>query len=43
MIRRSSLPYVFGQGILQTTVQYVCFYIGLSNTTGAKGSVINAL
>ena len=42
MIRRSSLPYVFGQGILQTTVQYVCFYIGLSNTTGAKGSVINA-
>ena len=42
VIRRSSLPYVFGQGILQTTVQYVCFYIGLSNTTGAKGSVINA-
>ena len=23
VIRRSSLPYVFGQGILQTTVQYV--------------------
>ena len=42
VIRRSSVPYVFGQGILQTTVQYVCFYIGLSNTTGAKGSVINA-
>lgn len=41
-IRRSSIPYVCGQGILQTTIQYVCFYIGLSNTTGAKGSVINA-
>ena len=41
-IKKSSVPYVFGQGILQTTIQYVCFYIGLSNTTGAKGSVINA-
>ena len=41
-IRRSSIPYVCGQGILQTTIQYVCCYIGLSNTTGAKGSVINA-
>lgn len=41
-IKRSSVPYVFGQGVLQTTIQYVCFYIGLSNTTGSKGSVINA-
>lgn len=41
-MRRSSVPYVFGQGLLQTTVQYVCFYIGLAHTTGAKGSVINA-
>ncbi len=41
MIKKSSLPYVFGQGILQTTIQYVCFYIGLAHTTGAKGSVIN--
>ncbi|GFI37012.1 DMT family transporter [Lachnospiraceae bacterium 50-23] len=41
-IKRSSVPYVFGQGILQTTIQYVCFYIGLAHTTGAKGSVINA-
>ena len=40
-MKRSSIPYVFGQGILQTTVQYVCFYIGLAYTTGAKGSVIN--
>ena len=41
-MKRSSLPYVFGQGILQTTIQYVCFYMGLAHTTGAKGSVINA-
>lgn len=41
-MKKSSVPYVFGQGILQTTLQYVFFYIGLSNTTGAKGSVINA-
>ena len=41
-MKKSSVPYVFAQGILQTTVQYVCFYIGLAHTTGAKGSVINA-
>ena len=41
-LKRSSVPYVFGQGILQTTIQYLFFYIGLANTTGAKGSVINA-
>lgn len=41
-LKKSSVPYVFGQGLLQTTVQYVCFYIGLAHTTGAKGSVINA-
>ncbi len=41
-MKKSSLPFVFGQGILQTTIQYVCFYIGLAHTTGAKGSVINA-
>lgn len=41
-MKKTSVPYVFGQGILQTTIQYVCFYIGLAHTTGAKGSVINA-
>lgn len=29
-------------GFIQTTVQYVLFYIGLSNTTGVKGAVITA-
>lgn len=41
-MKKSSVPYVFGQGLLQTTIQYICFYIGLAHTTGAKGSVINA-
>ena len=41
-MKKASIPFVFGQGILQTTIQYVCFYIGLAQTTGAKGSVINA-
>ncbi|MDD5953475.1 MAG: DMT family transporter [Oscillospiraceae bacterium] len=40
-MKRSSIPFVLGQGLLQTTIQYVCFYIGVANTTGAKGSVIN--
>lgn len=30
-------------GIVQTTLQYVFFYIGLSHTTGVKGSVITAM
>lgn len=41
-MKKSSVPYIFAQGILQTSLQYVCFYIGLAHTTGAKGSVINA-
>ena len=41
-MKKSSVPYVLGQGLLQTTLQYFFFYIGLANTTGAKGSVINA-
>lgn len=33
---------VFRQGLLQTTLQYVFFYIGLAHATGAKSSIINA-
>lgn len=40
-IKLSSAPSILLQGILQTTLQYVCFYIGLSNTTATKGSIIN--
>lgn len=41
-IKKSSVPYIIGQGVLQTTLQYIFFYIGMANTTGSKGSVINA-
>lgn len=40
-IKRSVVPYIMLQGVLQTTIQYLCFYIGLSNTTGTRGAVIN--
>lgn len=29
-------------GIMQTTAQYIFFYLGMANTSGAKGSIINA-
>lgn len=41
-IKKTSFPYIFGQGVIQTTAQYICFYIGMAHTTGSKGSVINA-
>lgn len=41
-IKRTSIPAVFGQGLLQTTIQYAFFYIGLAHTTGTKSSVIDA-
>ena len=40
-MKRSSFPYILRQGLLQTTIQYVCFYVGLAHTTGTKGSIIN--
>lgn len=41
-MKKSSVFYIIRQGIFQTTVQYVCFYIAMAYTTGTKGSVINA-
>jgi drug/metabolite transporter (DMT)-like permease len=29
-------------GVIQTTLQYIFFYIGVANTTGVKGSVMNS-
>lgn len=29
-------------GIVQTTIQYIFFYIGLANTSGVKASILNA-
>ena len=41
-MKRENFGVIFRKGVLQTTIQYVCFYIGLAHTTGAKGSIINA-
>ena len=41
-MKRENFGVIFRQGVLQTTIQYVCFYIGLAHTTGAKGLIINA-
>ena len=40
---RAQWPGILLLGLVQTTVQYVFFYIGLSHTTGVKGSVISAM
>jgi drug/metabolite transporter (DMT)-like permease len=29
-------------GMMQTTIQYIFFYIGLANTTGAKSAILNS-
>lgn len=29
-------------GLIQTTLQYIFFYVGMSNTTGVKGSILTA-
>lgn len=42
IMKPSSVPYILRQGILQTTVQYFFFYVGMAHTTGTKGSIINA-
>lgn len=30
-------------GIIQTTIQYIFYYVGMSNTTGVKASILNAM
>lgn len=42
-IKKEEFLPVFGLGMVQTMLQYVFFYIGLSNTTGAKGAILNSL
>lgn len=41
-IKRDNMIRLFILGIIQTTLQYIFFYIGLANTTGVKGSVMNS-
>ena len=40
-IPASSLPAICGQGLLQTTAQYVFYYIGLAHCASSKSAVIN--
>ncbi len=39
---RELAPGVLKLGLVQTFLQYFFFYIGVSNTTGVKGSIINS-
>ncbi|SET25128.1 DMT family transporter [[Clostridium] polysaccharolyticum] len=41
-LHKDNLKNVVELGIVQTTVQYIFFYIGLSNTTGTNGSIVNS-
>ena len=40
---KEAIPKVLKLCLLQTVTQYVFFYIGLANTTGVKGSIVNAV
>ncbi|MDD3223256.1 MAG: DMT family transporter [Clostridium sp.] len=42
-ISRKDAANLFALGIVETAVQYYFFYVGVSNTTGVKGSIVNAL
>ncbi|WP_238900150.1 DMT family transporter [Clostridium sp. YIM B02500] len=41
-ISKRNISRLFILGISQTTLQYIFFYIGLANTTGVKGSIMNS-
>lgn len=40
--KKGTFKKLLALGILQTTIQYYFFYVGLAHTTGAKGSIINS-
>ncbi|WKY48023.1 DMT family transporter [Eubacteriaceae bacterium ES3] len=39
--RRGEWLNIISLGLVQTTLQYILFYIGLANTTGVKAAIIN--
>ena len=41
-ISRKNISSLFFLGIIQTTLQYIFFYIGVANTTGVKSSIMNS-
>lgn len=42
VVHKDNLVRILLLGLVQTAIQYLFFYIGLSNTTGAKGSILNS-
>lgn len=42
VLRRGSAGIIALTGLVYTALQYVFFYIGLSNTTGSNGSIVNS-
>ena len=42
ILSKTNVFNLFILGITQTTLQYIFFYIGLANTTGVKGSIMNS-
>lgn len=41
-ISKKNISNIFLLGAIQTTLQYIFFYVGISNTTGVKSSIMNA-
>lgn len=41
-LHKGNIQNVVSLGIVQTTFQYIFFYIGLSNTTSTNGSIVNS-
>lgn len=41
-VSKKSLLGLFVLGFVQTSLQYLFFYVGVANTTGVKGSVVNS-
>ena len=41
-LKKDHVPKVISLGLMQTSIQYMFFYIGLSNTSGTLGSIISA-
>lgn len=39
---KQNIPSILILGLFQTTLQYIFFYIGLANTTGTKGAILNS-
>ena len=41
-IRKEDLKYIATLGLIQTTIQYFFFYIGVANTSGIKSSILQS-